>query len=40
MDTMHADQAFNNDAEKHMLQTIKRAILFDEGIQTRVSEPC
>jgi hypothetical protein len=30
MYTLHADQAFNNAAEKHMLQTIKQAVLFDK----------
>jgi hypothetical protein len=29
-DTLHADQAFNNAAEKHMLETIKRAVPLDE----------
>jgi hypothetical protein len=27
---LHADQAFNNAAEKHMLETIKRAVPLDE----------
>jgi hypothetical protein len=30
MDTSHADQAFNNAAEKPMLQTIKQAVLFNK----------